>query len=564
MKFVSASMACALAACSVWWPTACAAIPVHQATANTTTTPAPVKLLKDDLRLQVPVTLDVVEQPLGDVLDSLNPTLKLDLSAEQKVADQRITLHVVAEPLYVMMGQLVALLSHDPAHPHGYHWGPLDLPAGSRTDYQLWRDANSVAEEQAALDAPRRRLAGMLRDMWTATQRTDPADHNLYDKALRSLSDDQIEALADGETIPLDPTLFTTEIADIKQASRVAFVELSARCAAKGWPAPSPPTDPPLPALQVIPADQDFDYSNMDRAGIFDLHVVGLTLDSLDLDANSTPVDPDPKLLPLPPDTGPHVDLSPYLAGPGVTPQQQGDLGLTLQALGKAAHLNILQESFLGTNTEDGLPHPGLNTLRGSVPRLVAQICVLWNYRAVPIPGGYLFWSRTWAQDRARDVPERLIAPWRKRLAKNGALSLYDRAEIDADLTWPQVSLTLAQVLPEAGDSADYGTYRLLNVFGSLTPDEQAQALLPDGLPLAEMSVRGQEVLVNDYQDRFSNIPSDQIAQAIFRFSAEEAPAINDERLALSLNVNGQTLLDKWGAIPLKPGKIGSPTSPIP
>ncbi len=529
----------AAVALSLLWPsmyTAAASLPA--ATPPAKTVPAPVKLLKDDPRLQGPVTLDVVEEPLGNVLSSLNPTLKLDLSAERMIADQRVTLHVVAEPLYVVMGELVALLSHDPAHPHGYHWGPLDLPAGSRTDYQLWRDTNSVAEEQAILDAPRRRLVGMLRDMWTGAQDIAPADNDLYGEALRSLTSDQIDALADGEAIPLNPSLFTD------QENRFR------------------------PTLQVVPADQDSDMEFPDRAGQFDLTLFGPDGGSLTFDTNSTPADPDPKPMPLPPDTGPRVDLAPYLTGPGVTPQQQEDLGFTLQALGKAAHLNIYQEGFLRTSADrcSLLSHP--NTLQGSVPRLVAQICTLWNYRAVPIPGGYLFWSRTWAQDRARDVPERLITPWRKRLAENGTFSLYDRAEIDADLTWPQVSLTLDQTLPEAADQDSYGTYRLLNLFGSLTTDEQAQALSPDGLPVSALSAHAQETIMvlAAFHDRPEDATGDQFAQAILKFHTEDVPEYNVERLVINVDDNGHSLMETRCTIPLKPDKTGGPSylSPAP
>lgn len=521
-------------------------------------TPVPVKLLRDDPLLQAPVTVDAVEQPLGDVLAGLNRTMKLDLTAERNVADQRVTLHVAGQPVYVLMNHLLLLLSHDSQHPYGYHWGSLDRAKGERPDYQLWRDMASAVQEEEARDYPHRELGVFLRDLRHIAQlpprellsyRGDypyknPDPDDAFNKAFRGLTDDQIDALVNGEVIPLDPLLFAEDIAAYKQDPNPGFVYGDD------------------PAIRVFPTEKENDRDEPEKIGSFSVHLDGIRGDSIVLDTHDTMESRDPErlFLNLPADTGPKVDLSPYLASKIATPQQKADLGFNLQALGSAAHLNIYGESFLPSSVHNIFPPPGLTTLQASVPRLVAQICAVWNYHAEPVPGGYLFWSRTWAQKRASDVPERLIAPWRQRLKKNGVLGPYDRAEIAASLTWPQVALTVNPALfPDSDSWTSIYNYKELNLFGNLAPSEQAQTLSPDGLAVSEMSARGQAALGSDFQKQLVNIPGDQLMQSVLHFRTEEAPELNVLRLIMEVDANGQRLLETRCVMPLQAGEIGKP-----
>ena len=253
-------------------------------------TPEPVTLLGDNPLLQTPVTLDAVEQPLGDVLAALNPVLKLDLTAEQNVADQRVTLHIAGQPVYVLMNQLLLLLSHDANRPYGYHWGSLNRVKGERPDYQLWRDTASLAQEQAERDYPRRQLGVMLRE-WRHTAQlspkelaayrgdspytsTDPDD--AYNKVFRSLTDAQIDTLVSGGTLFLDPVLYAPDMtayhqslvkertereAHGKELDRLINGEAGAeeREAAQSPLPPIKDLSSFVPALRVLPADEDGD-----------------------------------------------------------------------------------------------------------------------------------------------------------------------------------------------------------------------------------------------------------------------------------------------------------------
>ena len=558
------------------------AAPFPKGTSAATNTPVPAKLLRSDPLLQTAITVDAVEVPIKDVLASLKSSLKLDLTAEQNVADQRVTLHVTSQPAYVLMQEILLLLSHNTAHPYGYHWGLLERSAGERPDYQLWRDMASVAQEQEERDYPRRELALFLHDMHQMAQlppqeatghQTEmsfkiPDPDDPYNKAFRTLTDDQLDALANGESVPLDPSLFPKEIANLRQEQQdwnarqqLAdwVVALRAKARAARQPDPYPDNLPitlPSPELWVLPADKDRNEEFPDWVGKYDVYLVGVLDSELILDTYNTAKNQDPLFLPPPADSGPLVDLAPYLAAKTVTEQQRGSLGFTLQSLAKAAHINIYGESFLRTGIQNGLPHPGLTILQGSVLRLVAQICALWDCHAEPVQGGYLFWSRTWAQDRELDVPERLIAPWRQRLAKNGELSLYDRAEIDAALTWPQVALTLDVALPEAGKYDAVQTYRMLDLFGSLTPTEQTQALSSDGLSLLGMSARGQAALAEDYKTPLRDVPSDQLASAVLRFQTEDDFDQKLLRVTMSLDLDGHELLNGICIMPINSATV--------
>ena len=206
--------------------------------------PAKSTLLRDDPLLQQKITLEATDRPLGEVLKVLSPLLKADLTASASIADQRVTLHLIGQPVYRLMDRLPHLLSHLPEHPHGYYWEKLDRAAKQRPAFNLWRDLRSVQDEERELDYPRREVAKMLRDMRDLCRMTPEERKNYHGdypyvllpddikeqpfgqsgvalaKALRPLTDEQLDALMDGEKIALDSGLFADEIAAAKQAQR--------------------------------------------------------------------------------------------------------------------------------------------------------------------------------------------------------------------------------------------------------------------------------------------------------------------------------------------------------
>ena len=542
------------------------------------------RLLRDIPELQQKITLDATDRPVGEVVSSLS--LQVDLSAERNVADQRVTLHLMNQPVYVLMDRLTRLLSHHPDTSEGYQWGHLDRAAGTRPAYQLWRDGHSVDEEQGALDYPRREIAVLLRDVRNMAN-LSPEDLAKYTgdlpfkiggpedsvivRAFQGLSDSQIDALVAGQPLPLDPNVFAPEIAALHQKevdqaqanwqSAQAYLAANPNVSLPGVSLSDPPPDVPLtpPMLSVTLNNDDAEMMLSDPAyttpGWYTISLEGVSGPVVMLDTYDTNESRDPYRVPLPdvPHSGLVVDLTPLLTAKSVSPAQRRDVGFTLQALAHTAHINIYQEDFLHGSAQieaSEIPDAvGLTTLKGPLPVLIAAICAHWNYQWQKVGNDYLFWSRTWAQDRADDVPERLLAPWRQRLQKQRSLAFNDRADMAAALTWRQVGLTLATALPEAGPW-DFSLYRTLHFVGLLSPLQASAASSESGLPLASLASWQQEAFSQNFQRQLKTVTEDQSSGAVITLQVEDASNARGQRVILTVKANDQKLMETRSFIP--------------
>lgn len=519
------------------------------------------QLLRDIPVLQQKVTVTVTDRPVGDVLAGLTPTLKADLTASREAADQRITLRLINQPVYLLMDRLVRLLSHDPEKPHGYHWESLERPAGSRPAFQFWRDAGSQAEEENARDYPRREVSILLRDLrnlagMTPAQRlqyqgelpftASVSEDEPFFKAFNGLSDSQLDSLLDGQTIPLDPALFAKEIAarDQEQRDQMLHQQQASRAAGAEDPfpigIPNPPDVPP--AIRVTVADLDGRYPSLSSK--YAVSLDGVRGDSIVLDPYDTNKSRNPERI-KPPEAsspallGPTVDLAPLLTPKEVTLQQRGDVGFTLQALASAAHVNIYQEEFLRPGTVYGTRSHGLKTLKGTLPILIAAVCAEWNYQDQKVGDDYLFWSRTWPQDRAEDVPDRLLLPWKQRLKEQKVFTLDDRAEIAAALTYPQIKLTLEMMLPEQIVSSLL-EYHSLRTLGLLSSIEHQAAFSRGGLPFVNLPPWEREEMLSNFKQQLSHVSDDQLVRAVLRCQSDQDET--RERVVLRLDADNKEL----------------------
>ncbi len=530
------------------------------------TAPASPTLLRDDPLLQQKITLEATDRPLGEVLKDLSPMLKVDLSASSQIADQRVTLRLTGQPLYLLLNRLPQLLSHLPEKPHGYYWEKLGRPANARPAFNLWRDLRSLQDEEYARDYPRREAARMLRDMrdvipLTAEQRREfksdypPArlrgDPTPLDRALQNLSDAQIEALVDGEKMPLDPAMFAGEIAAFKQKQRADSLRTYAEAIRAGYPPPEPPDVPP--ALSVERMDKDGTYPN--QATEYEVKLEGVNDYGNGLEVYDTNTDRAPNRVP-PPIAGPKepvFDLAPLLTDRAVTPAQRKDVGFTLQALAKVAHVTLCQEDFIKAGATAKYDTPGPTPLKGTLPQLIAGICREWDLHTEKVGDDYVFWSRTWALDRANDVPDRLVARWRARLQKQGTLTLEDNTEIAATLTWPQVKLTLDVALAGTGPWSSVMTYKTLRLIGLLPPLQREAAFSADGLALTDLSPWVQQAFAADFRQDFARVPADQLDRARLTFQMDRAgsPDAPTEVVIMYVRAGGRPLFGSRLAIDL-------------
>jgi len=546
--------------------------------------PAKPTLLRDDPLLQEKVTLEATDRPLGDVLKDLSLTLKVDLTASSQIADQRVTLRLTDQPLHLLMNRLPQLLSHAPGKPRGYYWERLDRPATPRPAFNLWRDLRSVQDEEYERDYPRREAAVLLRDLRNMAQMPaqdrakykgdypdrldDYGDGLPFVKAMRGLTDDQIDALAAGQGLPLDPAVFADGIASEQQASagtQKFLADILAerkKALAAGQPDPHPnmrlshDAPPDVPMLRLTPIDED---ENIGWFGAYTLSMQGVSFNSpLVLDTYNTTANPALyHITPVPKPERPGdaqgsvIDLTPLFAAKAITPAQRSDIGFTLQALAQAAHINIYHEDFLRKSPMDSNPAPnssgspstGLKTLKGTLPALVTAICAHWDYRWQRVGSDYLFWSRTWAIDRANDIPERLIAPWRQRLKAQRAFTLDDRAGIATVLPLHLIRLTLDPVLPEAGPWSP-ASYRLLRFLGQLLPADKEAALSGGGLSLGFASPQTQEAVINIYGEFINDVSDEQRGRVVMTLRVEDNPKAPSQHITLTFRLDGLTVLD--------------------
>ena len=537
--------------------------------------PAAVKpmLLRDNPLLQEKITLEATDRPLSDCLAELSSKLKVELSATSQVADQRVTLRIANQPLYLLMERLPALLSHAPPRPRGYYWEKLERPVGSRPVFNLWRDLRSVQEEEYLRGYPRREAGVLLRDLRNLSRLTpkerlqykgdypylrfpgiSPTEDGPEGKALKGLTDEQLEALLSGEKIPLDPALFANEISAYKKRQRDDQTRVYAVALSQGLAVPEPPDV--LPALSLSLLDENGESPN--QTAKYELRLQGITAAGTVLDVYDTNQSRDPSrtMMPILPTAkvgSPQIDLTPLLEDKTVTRSQREDVGFNLQALAKAAHLDIYQEDFFSRGATWGYDTPGLTNLKGTLPQLIAAICAEWNYHAEKIGDDYVFWSRTWALDRETDVPERFVAKWRSKIQKQGALTLEDNAEIAASLTWPQVKFTLKTALPDCGRWDSLKAYKTLRLIGLLQPAEREAAFSADGLALSSLSTWEQQSFAADFRQDFAKVPSEQLNQAVLMFQTDQAGTLDKPTkvVRMFISANGQPLFGTTAAVDL-------------
>lgn len=494
--------------------------------------------LEKENALQKPLSVEATDLPLEVVLRDLSLQADLSLTTTQKIGDQRVTLQIHDQPLSHIMLRLTGLLSHTPNAPRGYFWERMSKADDVHPRYRLDRDLRSIQEEVEALDMPRRKASRMLRDMRDLSRMSpeqrklykgelaasyiEEPDLHLFREALTSASDTQIDTLVQTGSMPLNPTQFADRIARYNRLWHDRELQRRQRQVAAGgrdpYPAGVPDAPPDSPTVLFQQNDENGDQP--DRSAMFGLELHGIqTVDRPDLSTTLHIVfSPQQKTHPPFSDVAQPgeavIDLTPALTAPEVTLEQRGDVGFTLQVLAKAAGISLYQEEFYKTVYRGGRSQ-GVRRMKGTVPQLLNAICAEWDYDALKVGDDYALWSNSWAQDRQRDIPERQIAVWRRRMVKQGGFTFNDRVEMAGQLTWPQLRLTLEMLLPESGEWTFHPEVELIRFLGSFSTGERA-SMQGAGMPIAAMTPGQQQLLANEIHRRTNANPPVEFEQARF------------------------------------------------
>ncbi len=461
--------------------------------------------LAQDRSLRIPITLSAASRPLGGVLREVSSAYGIGLSARTGIADQRITVHLERVPLYKLMNLLARLLSHSLDQPKGYYWERLNGNS-AHPAYRLWRDAISERNEQLALDEPRQRAIRLLREfhqLCRATDRerqdykgelaqsylTDP-DLQPFRDALGGLSDEQLDELIRDGAVPISLGILRDQVASFNRKWRESEQRMRTAAIQSGAPDPFPngvPDSPPDPPRLSFQQDL-YGGEHPERSTLFGLRLEGVSLyDGGEMHVVFDPLRDTgpPDLAPLPGE--PTVDIAPALLDPAVTPAQRSDSGFTFRAIARAAGTNLYQEHFFKP-VYWGAPSRGLRILKGTPTQLINAACKEWGFTAIRNGRDVLIWSRTWAYDRAVDVPDRLIQAWIRQAMHDGGFTFAERLRIASELSWPQLRLTLDLALPASGPWDSMQKVRVMKSLAALSPEELSATFEGSGLALGSLS----------------------------------------------------------------------------
>lgn len=118
-----------------------------------------------------------------------------------------------------------------------------------------------------------------------------------------------------------------------------------------------------------------------------------------------------------------------FLGAPGALPPDMPTLADVSEAIHRATGMEVIADSFI----RDRLNAANLAGRR-PLAQILATISSALEYDWVKEGNLLRFRSRAYPQDRLAEVPERILRPWSERVARTGAASLDDLAELAAAL----------------------------------------------------------------------------------------------------------------------------------
>jgi hypothetical protein len=173
-------------------------------------------------------------------------------------------------------------------------------------------------------------------------------------------------------------------------------------------------------------------------------------------------------------------------------PTDMPTLGDVCEAVHRATGLEVIADSFIRDRL-DAAKVVGRHPLVQILDTIAGGLQYDWKKE-----GNLLrFRSRTYAQDRFAEVPDRILRPWIQRVARRGAPALDDLAELAAALNDDQCSgmqefwgwYLEKSGIPMPPGPADFADNRQhLRLWAALSPVQKRAALAGAILPVAQMN----------------------------------------------------------------------------
>jgi hypothetical protein len=454
-----------------------------------------------DAKLQMPVTVSMNGQPLRTVLEAITKGTGVDLRATRDLQEFRVTLSVERQSLGHVMGRLLDLFGHGKLPNRGCYWERI-AEGDHPPRYVLRRTLRGIREEEALLDYPTATAARWLRDLrdyarlspesrkkfksdWPKIQQlsaegTDPLSGNglPVTEAVAAMNDDQIDVLT--RTGHVDLPDYRPSAACVSELRDIARTY-----APPGEAATPQDADPPSGATLRMEAGVGEGHFGMYlsfQTGYPRDCNVGFSIDTLGL--LSQKGEEDALIQAASREEGPDIDLFAHdVDRESHTPTLS--LKTALSLIAREAKIPIYAEIFLKSRR-------ALRYTRGKPEYLLSRICQTLGCDWRKISGEYVIWSKTWAQDRAADVPQPLLDRWAARRMVQGRFELPDVLEI-ARLTDRQIPTALTYFDQPALINPRNSAY--LKLLAGFSTTERQAAYREEGIVLGRIDERKAQLL---------------------------------------------------------------------
>lgn len=513
---------------------------------------AQAPLLKDS-RLEKPISVRLADRPLDDALHEIAQQTGVALTCTRNTRDDRVTLFVAGLPASAVLQRIAIHLDFQwSARGKGYE---LDQTVAARQREAALRD-REARREWTAIQSRMADLARLSRLSMEEIDRllkaeteksggAGDADGEARLASLREareplarlaggvyagLSSPQREALAAGREIRLgtkEGTLQPATAAGIHEAAKAprgtrSLIRIAERQGGGAQPqeeAPPVPTEAGVtvrlsralapPSRRSLTAPQQerrlrltFQFRSV--AGGRDNRQIVPLLWSPDARAAAerslqVPDEPDPRL-----EREVSLQASVQERQPGpqpvvILPGSGGSLALPagvplsrlLAAVSEATGLPVISDSFVRARLRPALVN-GKRSARELLRTVAKEAGYFWTIR----DGVLLLRSRSFFHDRPQSVPERILAPWKEAVLREGRTTLDSLAQLAVSLTddqalgfqdyWPYIMEDEHGRAPEAPPGVFDHRYHV-RFWATLIPQNRSRLAAGETLPVAGM-----------------------------------------------------------------------------